>query len=201
VKNVYVIGVGMTQFGKIGKTVYELGKEAVEEALADAQVSKDAVQSAYVSNCLWGCFEGQHGVRGASILRQMAFDLIPIYDVEAACASAAVAFNGAWKEIQTGLYDCTLALGVERMTGFDREKTMAAFNSFIEVAKAEELAANTKARMEKVLEAVTVPEDQTKSRFMAVMPSWRSNIWRNTVATTTQKLWLILLRKTTTTVV
>lgn len=168
-RTVYVIGSYMTQFGKLeGKSVYDMAAEAVNGALTDAKITKEQIQSAYVSNCLWGCLEGQHGIRGAAMLRDLDIGGIPIFDVESACASGAVAFNGAWKEIQTGLYDCTLALGVEKMSGFPKEKLMASFNSFVELDKLDKVAEVNAKRMEKVLHQVTVPgvDASQKSRFM-----------------------------------
>lgn len=166
-RTVYVIGAYQTQFGKLDKTVYDIARETISGVLEDAKLAPQDIESAYVSNCLWGCLGGQHGVRGPAMLRQFPFNAIPVYDVEGACASGAIAFNGAWKEIQTGLYDCTLALGVEKMTGFSREETMAAFDSFVEVSKKNELAAMNHKRMEDILTQMTIPAgDATKSRFM-----------------------------------
>ncbi len=42
-------------------------------------------------------------------------DKISIVNVENACASGSTAFHGAWTAIKAGLYDCTLAIGTEKM--------------------------------------------------------------------------------------
>jgi len=64
-----IIGVGMTKFGKfIDRTLKDLSREAVENALADAGISKEQIQAAYVGNQAAGIVTGQHCLRGQVVL-------------------------------------------------------------------------------------------------------------------------------------
>jgi acetyl-CoA acetyltransferase len=65
-------------------------------------------------------FWGQPNVKGQVCLMPLVEEgLLPlgvaISNVEAACASASVAFNGAWKDILSGQCELSLAIGVEKM--------------------------------------------------------------------------------------
>lgn len=50
-RNAAVLGVGMTKFGKfIERSLKDLGREAVENALTDVGISKEQIQAAYVGS-------------------------------------------------------------------------------------------------------------------------------------------------------
>ncbi|MDG9696182.1 hypothetical protein QC281_39770 [Streptomyces sp. DH17] len=67
---VYIVGIGMTEFGKfIDKSVTELAREAVDEALVDSELGPGDIQAAFFSNTAQGTVEGQHLVRGQIALR------------------------------------------------------------------------------------------------------------------------------------
>ncbi|NLA11941.1 MAG: thiolase family protein, partial [Firmicutes bacterium] len=70
--NVYIIGVGMTKFGKfLESSVKELAAEAFENALKDAEVASTDLEAAYVSNSFWGMFSEQHSIRGQVMLHPL----------------------------------------------------------------------------------------------------------------------------------
>jgi hypothetical protein len=59
-RDVAVIGVGMTRFGKfLDKGIKDLVRESVEDALDDSGVGKEALQAAYVGNAAAGLMTGQ----------------------------------------------------------------------------------------------------------------------------------------------
>ncbi|MBV1919467.1 MAG: thiolase family protein, partial [Pseudomonadales bacterium] len=67
--NIYVVGVGMTPFGRhMDKTIKQLVANAVNDALTDAGVERQQIQEAYYGNCVQGYMDGQHMIRGHSIL-------------------------------------------------------------------------------------------------------------------------------------
>lgn len=124
----------MTAFGKFLDVEHrDLAKAAIDEALSDAGLEKKEIQTAHVANCLWGYFKEQHGIRGQLVMAHCGMRGIPVFNHEGACASAVAAFNSAWKDIQTGLYDCTLAVGVEKLADNDKAKSLKAFNAFVDV--------------------------------------------------------------------
>jgi len=109
--DVYVIGVDMIKFGRFPeKTVPELGAEAALMALDDCGLNINDMQALYCGNL------GQaSGMVGQRILREIGQTGIPVVNCSNACATGATAFREAWTAIKAGLYDLTLAVGVEQM--------------------------------------------------------------------------------------
>ena len=138
-RDVYVVGVGMTRFAKhLDRSVKDLVAEATGVALADAKLSNQDLEAAWFSNSMWGYFTGQHTIRGQVALRKLGIQGIPITNVENACASGATAFHLAWLGVASGLYECVLALGAEKMYDEDKRKTFEAFTSGVDVEETEE---------------------------------------------------------------
>lgn len=129
-RDVYVIGVGMTKFGKhMDRNMKSLAAEAVNNALAHAGISKEAIQVATVGNAYQGLVTGQESIRGQVALRAMGIGDIPVTNVENACASSSSAFQVAWMDVALGLHDVGLVLGMEKMYMEDREKRLKLFSS------------------------------------------------------------------------
>lgn len=127
---VFVAGVGMTPFGRhLDKSIKDLTRAAVEQALADAGAVRTDLQAAFFSNCTQGHFEGQHMVRGELALRAMGIGRIPVVNVENACASASTAFHLAVTYVQSGAADIALAVGAEKMIASDKQLMFSAFDS------------------------------------------------------------------------
>jgi acetyl-CoA acetyltransferase len=138
VKDVFVIGVGMTRFAKqFDMSVKQLTALAVNEALADADTTARSVQAAYFANTVQGELEGQIMIRGQIALRPLGFEGIPIYNVENACASASTALNLAVTAIQAGACDVALAVGADKMASRDKAKSFAIFNGGWDVSDVE----------------------------------------------------------------
>lgn len=58
---------------------------------------------------------------------------IPVMNVEGACATASMAFHGAWKDILSGQCDVSLAIGVDKFYHPDMEKVLAAYQQGIDL--------------------------------------------------------------------
>jgi acetyl-CoA C-acetyltransferase len=113
-RDVFIIGVGQTPVGEhwdLG--LRELGRSAIEDALADARI--EAVDALYAGNMLGGCVNGQENV--ATLLADAA-GLLPAeaWKVEAACASGAAAVRAATLAVASGAQEIAVAVGVEKMT-------------------------------------------------------------------------------------
>ncbi len=105
---VEIAGVGIHPFGRFdGKTVTEMGAEAVRAALAEA--GDPSFQAAFCGTAYSGVAAG-HKVLGA-----IARTGMPIVDVEAGCASGAAALQLAAGAIRAGQYDTVLVFGMEKM--------------------------------------------------------------------------------------
>ena len=137
-ENVYIVGIGMIRFGKyLEKTEKELTAEAVLNAVKDAEISIKDIQSVWFSNSLWGYFSGQHAIKGQVALRPLGIEGIPIINVENACAGGSTALHCAWMSVAGGMYDCVMAVGVEKLYNEDKEKSFKAFWAGIDVSDVE----------------------------------------------------------------
>lgn len=126
---IYVVGVGMTPFGKfLDKSVKSLARAAVDDALKDAGAKIGDIGAAFYSNTVQGALEGQLMVGGQVVLRSMGFNSIPIANVENACASASTAFHLAHTYIAAGVTDVVLAVGVDKMFNEDKAKANSVFD-------------------------------------------------------------------------
>lgn len=166
---VYVVGVGMTPFGRMpDMTIKAMARAAVDQALGDAGLGLDALQAAYFSNCTQGHMERQHMIRGEIVMRSMGVGGIPVVNVENACASASTAMNLAVNFLRAGDGDVALALGAEKMFSADRALMFAAFDSAWDV----ENDAEIRDRLIRLGDGVEVPEGTTSpkpySAFMDV---------------------------------
>lgn len=132
--DVFVIGVGMTKFDRHwDRSIKSLAAEALEKTLADADIGKDVLDAVYFSNSNWGYQSDQHCIRGQVALRDQKIMGIPIYNIENACAGGATGVHCAWMGVASGLYDCVLALGAEKMYDEDKVKMFKAFWTGIDI--------------------------------------------------------------------
>ena len=122
-RDVFVIGVGHTAFGKfLERNIKSLTEEAVTLALKDAEIEKGDLESAFFGNAMQGLVTGQEMVRGQVALRHVRIDGIPIINCENACATGSTAFHLAWQSISGGHVDVALAVGTEKLYMEDTEK-------------------------------------------------------------------------------
>ena len=141
--NVYILGVGMIKFGKhLDKGVKQLTGQALDLVLKDCDLRMKDIEAAWFSNSGWGQSEFQHCIRGEVALSANGLEKIPMINVENACASGSTALHSGWISIKAGVYDCVLAIGVEKMY-FDLSKTNKetknnAFKGFISGTDVEE---------------------------------------------------------------
>lgn len=107
---VYVVGIGYHPYQRPGETSYvELGLRAVREALADAGLPWEAVESSYVATALLGMAVGRPMLRHLGALGK------PIVHIENASASGSAAFRHACIEVASGISDVALAVGVDKL--------------------------------------------------------------------------------------
>jgi len=126
-REVAIVGVGMHPFGKHpGKSLKDLGRDAVWAAIDDSGIDPRRIGCAYVGNSLAGLLNDQEGVRGQVVLQDAGLDELPVVNVENACASGSTALRGAWLEVAAGTCDVALALGVEKMYVGDTARSLAA---------------------------------------------------------------------------
>jgi acetyl-CoA acetyltransferase len=137
--SVYVIGTSCTRFGKLpDKSFKDLARDAYLQVLADAGMSDGgAIEQGWFGNCGMGSF-GQGNIRGqvcfTPLVRERLFpERVPMINVEGGCATASMAFHGAWKDVLAGQSDLSLAVGVEKtFVPNDPRRTQEIFNGGID---------------------------------------------------------------------
>ncbi|MEM3060510.1 MAG: thiolase domain-containing protein [Candidatus Anstonellales archaeon] len=120
-REVAVVGVGMSKFGEEwGRSFRELIIEAGRRALEDANVRGEEIDGIYVGTMAAGTLVGQEHV-GALIADFMGLTPISSTRVEAACASGGVAFRQGYMAVASGMHDCVVVGGAEKMTDVPQE--------------------------------------------------------------------------------
>lgn len=113
-RDVYMIGAGMTLFGKhLDRSLGDLGYEACLKALQDAGVTPKEIEAGYCGNALAPAIQGETGV-GQNVLWQVGINAIPIVNVENACASGSTALREGWMAVAGGFYEMVMVVGVEK---------------------------------------------------------------------------------------
>lgn len=139
-EEIYVVGVGMTPFGRLlDKDIKTLTREATQAALTDAGLAKEDLQAAFFGNASQGHMDGQHMIRGQVALRSMGIGGIPVVNVENACASGSSAFALAVSFLRSGAADVALAVGAEKMFSTNKERMFSVFDSAWDVSRASEI--------------------------------------------------------------
>ncbi|MGC2657363.1 MAG: thiolase domain-containing protein [Bryobacteraceae bacterium] len=113
---VAVIGIGKTAFGAFpDRDLRSLAVEAIRHALTDAGISPQAIQAFYLGNFAGPSFVGQNHLAPFAG-KAAGLGNIPCTRFEDACASSGTAFFHGWQSVTSGLNDCVLVGGVEKMT-------------------------------------------------------------------------------------
>ncbi len=126
-REVVVLGAGMTKFGKFLETgIRELGRQAAWDALQDAGVSPRDIQAGYFGNAVLGVITGQTMCAGQLVFREVGITGIPILNIENACASGSTALREGWLGVAAGIYDLVLVVGAEKLYAQDTAKSTEA---------------------------------------------------------------------------
>jgi acetyl-CoA C-acetyltransferase len=123
-RDVYVIGAGITQFGELWDlSLRDLFVAAAKDAMRDGAV--DRLDGMYVGCMSSGLLVEQEHL--SSLLADyLGVSPVPCVRVESACASGGFAFRSAFFEVASGASDVVLAAGVEKMTdGADVTRALA----------------------------------------------------------------------------
>lgn len=114
-RDVAVLGVGMTKFGyHPNKSLAELFAEAFFEAFEESNIELKDIEALYFGNFIGEMTDGSANL-GGFVADEVGLKDIPAKRYEAACASSSVAFREAYYAVATGLYDCVVVGGSERL--------------------------------------------------------------------------------------
>ena len=115
---VAILGMGCSRFGERWDAgADDLMLEAFNEAKADAGVSLNQIEAAWLGVCLE---ENNVGKTAGPLANALRLPRIAATRVENACATGTEALRGAAYAVASGAYDIVLALGVEKLkdTGY-----------------------------------------------------------------------------------
>jgi acetyl-CoA C-acetyltransferase len=116
-RDVAIIGVGLTKFGELwDKSFRQLTKEAGSKAIFDAGIEGKEIDAMYIGSMSSGRFIGQEHV-GALVADASGFSHlhIPSTRVEGACASGGLAIREGYLSIASGMNDIVVVGGIEKM--------------------------------------------------------------------------------------
>lgn len=168
-KDIYIVGVGMTPFGRLlDRSVYDMVGEAVGLALKDAGCAAADIGSAFYGTLTNGQFQGQTAIPGPIAMRRLGIEGVPVFTVENACASGSSAFNLAAMALSAGSCDIALAVGAEKMNIPDKAKMFSAFDGGWDVSTVEQNKATLMAMGDGVVPPPGSMSERPYSVFMDV---------------------------------
>src|SRR5450755_2377568 len=106
---IYVVGIGLHKYQPLSEVTYiSLGLTAIREALVDARLEWESVESTYVATARLGI------ACGRGMLKHLGGRGKPLVHIENASASGSAAFRHACIEVAAGISDVVLAVGVDK---------------------------------------------------------------------------------------
>lgn len=105
-----IAGVGIHPFGRFEHlSAIDMGAIAARDALRDAGMDRGQIGAAFCASVYTGVAAGHR------VLGRLAMTGIPIFDVEAGCASGGAALQLAVRAVKAGQHDAVLVVGIEKM--------------------------------------------------------------------------------------
>jgi len=118
VRDVAILGVGMTRFGELwDRSFREIGIEAGFQALLDAKLSSADLGALYLGNMASGALIGQEHIAPLVLdYSGLSGHHIPAVRVEAGGASGAMALHQGYLAVASGAHDFVVVGGAEKLT-------------------------------------------------------------------------------------
>jgi acetyl-CoA C-acetyltransferase len=124
---VSIIGFYQTKFGELWeKSLFDLTKEAAVNVLKQTQLSIEEIDAIFFANMLSGVLE--NNLHSSAKIAEILKVNIPIFRVEAACASGGVAVHLAFNYLKNNLEKTVLVIGAEKMTDYSPEEVTFALS-------------------------------------------------------------------------
>ncbi|MDH7476113.1 MAG: thiolase domain-containing protein [Microgenomates group bacterium] len=123
-----IVGYYSTKFGELwDKSLFDLVEEAINGVIKQTQIEKKQIDVIFFANMLAGVLE--NNLHSASKIAEIIGLNIPVFRVEAACASGGVAFHLAENYIANHQNKTALVIGAEKMTDYSPEQVTAALSA------------------------------------------------------------------------
>lgn len=140
VRDVDIIGVGITPFGKRpDATLRSLAAASMTAALSDAGVGPSEVDLLVSGNAMAGVLTGQEMIRGQIAATEAGLAGVPVLNVENACTTSSSAVHVALAAIRSGMYDTVLVCGAEKMTGLPTQTVLDAMTGGTDIERIGEI--------------------------------------------------------------
>lgn len=124
----FIIGYYTTQFGELWKkSLFDLVEEAIIGALKNSHIDKEKIDAIFFANMMAGVLE--NNLHSSAKIAEILAVNIPIFRVEAACASGGIAFHLAKTYLESGTGKTVLVVGAEKMTDYSPEETTMALSA------------------------------------------------------------------------
>lgn len=124
----HIIGYYTTQFGELWeKSLFDLVEEALKGVLKQTNLVNKQIDAVFFGNMLAGVLE--NNLHSPSKIAEILKINIPIFRVEAACASGGAAFNLAKTFLEANSNKNVLVLGAEKMTDYSPEETITGLSA------------------------------------------------------------------------
>lgn len=125
---VSIIGFYQTKFGELWeKSLFDLVKEAVDGVLKESSLELGQIEAIFFSNMLGGVLE--NNLHSSAKIAEILKVNIPVFHIEAACASGGMAFYLANKYLESGKNKTVMVIGAEKMTDYSPEEVTTALAS------------------------------------------------------------------------
>lgn len=123
-REVSIIGIGVTPFGAREEGLAALGAAACRSALADAGLAPGRIEAFFLGNFAGHAFVGQSHLAPV-VAHAAGLGAIPCARLEGACASGGLAMRQGALAVASGQADFVLVAGAEKMTSASSEETAA----------------------------------------------------------------------------
>ncbi len=119
-REVAIVGAGLHRYGIFpDKSIADLGAEAIQGALTDANMTWEDIETAF-------CGTTQPGwSTGHQVCQKLGFTGLGIMNIENASASGSSAFREAYLAVSSGAHDIALAFGVDKIKVPDKSTSTA----------------------------------------------------------------------------
>ncbi len=115
VRDVAIVGIGMTEFGRLDGNLTDIACDAALQAMHDANAEEKEFDALYFSNMASGAFNSQTAV-ASSIADRLSLLPADAHRIENGPASGGSGIRSALMGVASGFQDLVLVVGAEKMT-------------------------------------------------------------------------------------
>lgn len=120
-----ILGYHTTVYGELwNRSLFDLVKETISGVLKETELEKKQIDAIFFSNMMAGVLE--NNLHSSSKIAEILGVNIPIFRIEAACASGGMAIHLAKQYLESNKAKTVLVVGAEKMTDYSPEEAVSA---------------------------------------------------------------------------